>query len=195
MHARQLPYKLIVLVTGMPGSGKSVFSRAASDLGLSVVCMGDAVREEARRRGLKPTRENLLRLTKELRERLGPCAVAKLTIKMLQERSGKGRVLVIDGVRSLHEVELFKRSLGRCVIVAIHTSPRERFNRLRLRGRADDPKSWEEFVERDKLELRLGIGEVIALADVMLVNEDVSEQEFYTICRQKLRELVSKVED
>ncbi|HXZ98038.1 MAG TPA: hypothetical protein VED24_01585, partial [Candidatus Acidoferrum sp.] len=39
------------------------------------------------------------------------------------------------------------------------------------RGRSDDPKSWQEFAERDARELGVGIGNVIALAQEMLVNE------------------------
>ena len=63
------------------------------------------------------------------------------------------------------------------MIVAVHASPRTRFSRLSTRGRRDDPKSWEEFVARDMKELGFGIGDVIALADVMVVNEDKSPEE------------------
>jgi dephospho-CoA kinase len=55
--------------------------------------------------------------------------------------------------------------------VAVHASPRTRCERLISRGRSDDPKNWEEFVERDSRELSVGIGNVIALAEEMLVNE------------------------
>jgi len=56
-------------------------------------------------------------------------------------------------------------------VVAVHASPRTRYERLISRGRSDDPKNWEDFAERDLRELSVGIGNVIALAEEMLVNE------------------------
>ena len=47
--------RLLVCVVGMPGSGKSLVSQVARELGFDVVVMGDAVREEAKRRGIEPT--------------------------------------------------------------------------------------------------------------------------------------------
>jgi dephospho-CoA kinase len=80
--------------------------------------------------------------------------------------------VVIDGSRSLSELEAFRGSLGRGVrLVAIHTSPDERFRRLRLRERSDAPRDREEFDCRDQRELGWGLGSLIAMADTMLVNE------------------------
>jgi dephospho-CoA kinase len=47
---------------------------------------------------------------------------------------------------------------------------------LRTRGRSDDPSNWEEFEERDLRELKVGLGEVIALADEMIVNEGTIDE-------------------
>jgi cysteinyl-tRNA synthetase len=44
--------------------------------------------------------------------------------------------------------------------------------RLMERGRKDDSTDLEKIKERDKRELRWGIGEVIAMADSVVVNED-----------------------
>lgn len=60
------------------------------------------------------------------------------------------------------------------MILGIHASPARRFKLLKERGRPDDPRTFNEFVERDMLELGLGIGSVIALSDVMIVNEDIT---------------------
>jgi len=101
--------------------------------------------------------------------------------------SASGGVAVVDGVRSLEEVEVFRR-LGETVIVAVHSSPRTRFERLRRRGRPGDPRTWEEFVARDMTELGFGLGNVIALADYMLVNEG-SIEEFRAEARRLLSSL------
>jgi len=79
------------------------------------------------------------------------------------------------------------------VLVAVHASPRERFRRLKSRGRPDDPTTWEEFVERDMRELELGIGNVIALADVMIVNEYYPLNVISQEALKRVREVLSKV--
>ncbi len=159
--------RLIVCVAGMPGSGKSVFSGVAREMGIPVFVMGDVVREEAARMGLEPTPANLSRVARMLRERYGPRVVAERTAEKMRGVEG---VVVVDGVRSLEEVEVFRR-LGDVEIVAVHASPRTRFRRILERRRPGDPRTWREFVERDMMELGFGLGSVIALADHMLVNE------------------------
>ena len=44
---------------GLPGSGKSVASNVARDMGIEVLVMGDVIRQEAARLGLEPTDQNL----------------------------------------------------------------------------------------------------------------------------------------
>ncbi|UCE58077.1 MAG: AAA family ATPase, partial [Candidatus Bathyarchaeota archaeon] len=51
--------KIVVGVTGMPGAGKGVIRKIVRRMGYHVVVMGDEIREEAKRRNLKPTPENL----------------------------------------------------------------------------------------------------------------------------------------
>ena len=46
--------KTVVGITGMPGSGKSTLAEIAESLGFKKLVMGDFVRAEAERRGLKP---------------------------------------------------------------------------------------------------------------------------------------------
>jgi len=103
-----------------------------------------------------------------LREEYGEDVIARRVLeKLLRDDPG---FAVVDGVRSLREVEVL-RGYGEAVIVAVHASPRTRFERLRRRGRPGDPRSWEEFRQRDLTELGFSLGSVIALADYMLVNE------------------------
>jgi len=180
------PDRLLVCVVGMPGSGKSVVSGVARELGFDVVSMGDAVREEARRRGLEPTGPNMRKLMLGLRAERGPAVVAELCFPLV-ERSGP--LVLIEGVRSLHEVEAFRRRYGEVVLVAVHSSPKTRFKRLKARERPDDPRSWREFRERDEAELSVGIGSAIALADHMLVNEG-TVSELKSAARALLRRLM-----
>ncbi len=160
--------KKIICITGMPGSGKGVVAQVAKSKGIPVFVMGDVVREEATRRNLPHKPEVLNMIARELREKEGLDAVAKRLATKIEKISEN--VVVVDGVRSLHEVNVFKK-YGDVVIIAVHASPKTRFKRILSRKRPGDPKTWEEFVERDFTELEFGVGNVIALADYMIVNE------------------------
>lgn len=180
--------RAIVCVTGMPGSGKTLVARFLSEHLGTYVNMGDVVRSKAAEMGLEPTSENLLRLARELRARYGPDAVAREVVRNL---SGLGGVAVVDGVRNLEEVRCFSR-VAPTVVVAVHASPRTRYERLRARGRRDDPSTYEEFLERDSRELELGLGSVVALADVVVVNEGRDALE---VCREALERVRGVLRD
>jgi len=177
--------RLLVGVVGMPGSGKSIVSDVAREMGFQVVVMGDAVRAEAQRRGLEPTGEAMRNLMLKLRAERGPTVVAELCFPLVDSA---GELVLIEGIRSLHEVEAFRERYGRLHLIAVHSSPRTRFKRLIARGRPDDPSDWEEFCKRDEVELSVGIGSAIALADHMLVNEGPVEE-----LREEARELLRRL--
>lgn len=158
---------MIICITGMPGAGKSEVARKlATRLNAELLNMGDFVRQEAIKRGLDLSMESLLKLANQLRRDAGPDAVAKLVLTKIRG----DKLYVVDGVRNVEEVEAF-RSRTDVILVAVHASPKERFKRLSSRGRSDDPKTYDEFRERDFRELKLGVGNVIAVADVMIVNQ------------------------
>jgi len=179
----------LILIAGMPGAGKSLISRAAKMLGIPVLVMGDVVREEAEKMGLKPTPENLGHVAVLLRRKYGDDIIAKKVLK--KAFLHKSKIIMIDGVRSLYELDFFKRKTEKVIIMAIHASPRTRFKRLLKRGREDDPKTWEEFCERDRRELEFGIGNVIALADIMLVNEEINKDEILKKAYEALKRVIT----
>ena len=178
--------KIVVGVTGMPGAGKATVKDIVQKMGYPVVVMGDEIREEAKRRKLKPTPENIGMVMLRLREEEGPYAVAKRCIPKIEK--AKGSVVVVDGIRSLHEVEEFKSHFPGFTTISIHASPGTRFQRLFRRKRSDDPKGWETFMRRDLRELSVGIGDAIATADYMIVNEGTKAQ-----LRRKIREVLESV--
>ena len=166
--------KLIVCLTGMPGAGKSTIADGLKLKGYDIVNMGNAVREEAKKRNLEPSRSNLGKLMLELREKNGPGAVAEL-IKPQIELS-TSNVILIDGVRSNAEIEVL-RTMGNVKLLAIHASTDTRFNFLQKRGRSDDPQTKEHFDERDNRELGVGISNSIALSDYAISNIGLTKDE------------------
>jgi dephospho-CoA kinase len=163
----------IVIITGMPGSGKSEVAQVYRDAGIPVIVMGDIIREETCKRGLDPNPENTKKIMLELRETDGPGAVAKHCLGLF--RSLKTDVVVIEGCRSIAEIDVFDDYADEVLIVCVHSSPRVRFARIRERNREDAPPTWEVFRERDLREISVGLGGVIALSDIMLINEGTLE--------------------
>ena len=178
--------KIVIGVTGMPGSGKGVVREIVREYGFPVVVMGDEVRAEAARRNLEPTPENLGKLMLQIRAEEGPGVLARRCIPKI--RALDAEVVVVDGLRSPHEVREFRKVFPKFKVIAIHASPKTRFQRLLRRGRSDDPKDWETFYMRDQRELSVGIGEVIATADYMIVNEGSIEE-----LEAELKQIIKKV--
>ena len=164
----------VIGLVGMPGSGKSVAARVGRKLGFTIIVMGDVIREELVKRGLKATPENLGRVMVEIRGEEGAAVVAKKTIEKMVRV--KGRRIIIDGVRSVSEVDEFKKQFPEFKLVSIHSSPDTRFHRIFKRRRSDDALDRRVFTTRDQRELTVGIGSAIALADYVIINEGTLTQ-------------------
>jgi dephospho-CoA kinase len=163
----------IVAVTGMPGAGKSTATKGLVAAGWKKVVMGDVIRDEVKRRGLEPDAKNTGEVMRELREEKGDSAVADLCMTEIQKTEAER--VVVDGIRSMAEVEAFRKKAA-VMLVAVHASPNRRFSLLKERGRKDDPVSRAMFVQRDERELGVGIGRSIALADETISNEHVTPE-------------------
>ena len=120
-----------------------------------------------------------------LRAEEGPGVLARRCLPKIEAQSSK--TVVVDGIRSLEEVAEFRKEYPSLKIIAVHASPETRFERLVRRNRSDDPDDLKTFEERDRRELSVGLGNVIASADIMVVNEGAKEA-----FKQKLRKILSK---
>ena len=158
----------------MPGAGKSTIAKGLEEKGFDIINMGNAVRQEAKKRNLEPTRSNLGKLMLELREKNGAGAIVQL-IKSDVESSASNTI-IIDGVRSNEEIQEL-RKFGNVKLLAIHASTDTRFNFLQKRGRSDDPQTKEHFEERDTRELGVGISNSIALSDYAITNIGLTKDE------------------
>jgi len=182
-------------IVGMPGSGKSILSEAARRLGIPVFVMGDAVREETLRRGLALTAENVLRVAGELRKKYGRGAVAHLIVEKIRDRvPEKVKLVVIEGLRSPEERKIFERYFDRFLVIAVHASPNTRYSRIVGRHRTADAKTIDMLVKRDEKELEFGIGALLAMADVHLVNEEKTKDEFLAECTRVLKNIATSLE-
>lgn len=180
-------HKVVLALTGMPGSGKSLVVNIAREKGYEMIIMGDIIREETRKRGLALTPENTGQIMLELRQIDGPAVIAKRCLPRIAATTNLK--IFIDGIRSLDEVAEFQTYFPKFTLIALHASPKTRFGRLLKRARPDDPKNWQVFHERDIRELTVGLGNAIAMAEDMIINEDTPET-----AKQKVRQTLEKVE-
>jgi dephospho-CoA kinase len=151
--------KLVIGLAGMPGAGKSLFVEAANELGYAMVAMGDVIRQETLKRGLELNPQNVGKVMLQLREEGGNCVIAEKCVPKIVEQA-----------------DTFKAHFSKFTFVAVHASPETRFIRLNWRGRSDDPKNYQVFRERDLRELSVGLGNVIAMAEQIIVNDNGMEQ-------------------
>ena len=160
----------LILTTGMPGAGKEEFLLAASDSGIPFLRMGDIVREFHAKRSEEDKDLSVGQLANLDRQRYGFDIWAKRAMEKMY-----GDIFMIDGCRSMDEVRAYRNITDDVNIVAIYASPKTRYDRLVKRGRDDAPKNIEEYQERDNRELGWGLGETMALADRMIINESSLE--------------------
>ena len=144
--------KIIGLV-GLPGSGKGEASRIARQQGLTVLVMGDVIRQEAARQGLEATDVNLGRVGCALREAEGPEAVAR---RILQKARVSGEeTVVVDGLRSREEADYFATQAEQFHLVEICAPAEERLRWLQARGRPDDPGRGQAGAEEQDLDHKI----------------------------------------
>jgi len=167
---------LIVALTGMPGAGKTTVAKYLHHTGIPLLVMGDVIREAAENQGLTPTSDNLSNLMIKLRRKNGPGAVAHLIvnkINIMKKEDDKFNVVIVDGIRSMAEVEVLK-DIGNVKLLAIHGSTSTRYAHVKERQRSDVPSNIVEFDKRDKTEMDVGISNAIALADETISNNDIT---------------------
>jgi len=169
----------------MPGSGKGEVCSVAIGMGIPLYSMGDLVRELFAH--LHPGRvmAEIGDFANEERSIHGPDIWARRLAERVDSDSTQG-LIVIDGVRSRYETDLFReRWEDDFKVLAVHSSPGTRYARLMERMRGDDPSQRADFDRRDLRELGWGIGDVISTADIMVLNEGTASD-----LRSKARDIL-----
>ena len=173
---------VILILVGMPGSGKDIFVQEANRVGFNHIRMGDMVRLFAGEAGIGNDDRAIGGFATGQREEHGPDIWAKRTL----ERLSDGNIL-IDGSRSLAEIQRFKSVLDDDLkVIGIDAPTEMRFQRLVARGREDDPSALEDFQARDQRELSWGLGEALENADITISNNGTLE-EFRDKCQSMIK--------
>lgn len=154
----------ILVIIGMPASGKNIARMYADSKNIPYYATGDVVREEVKKRGLEPSAENTAVVSTELRGIDGMGVTRKALLLAIDT---KNSLVFLEGMRSWPEIELIRKNAA-CIVVAFLAPKTMRLNRITSRGRPDD--SPDAFEERDMREIAYGTATPIALADEYILN-------------------------
>ncbi len=160
--------KTIIGITGLPGSGKSEFASLLKKKKFNIFEMSSIVLGMMDDQGIAQTNINVREFGTNIRKKYGKDFVAKETVNRIKKlKHGK---VAISGIRSKYEIDLFKKHFKNILIVALVSSPKVRFERMKKRGKTSDPKNQKDFIYREKIEKSWGFPEAIKSADCYIFN-------------------------
>ena len=166
----------VIGTVGLPGSGKGEAATVARERGIPVVTMGDVVRQETADRGLDPEKDHG-KVAQALRDENGPTAIAERSLPMIEDRLEDHETVLIDGIRSDVEVDVFEDRFGETfTLVSIEAPFDLRAERIDARGRdASEADGGEALAARDERERGFGMDDAMDRADVVVENTDSLE--------------------
>lgn len=167
---------MIIGLTGANASGKGEAAGYLKSKGFEYRSLSDILREEAKARGLEPSRDNLIRLGNELREKNGPSVLAMLAAKKIDDK----RNYVVDSIRNPFEIEAL-RKIKNFILIGIDAPAEIRFERAVARSRKGDPETLEEFIEKEKKEnipspTNQQLENCLKMADISIINDSTVEE-------------------
>ncbi|MFH1229608.1 MAG: AAA family ATPase [Candidatus Aenigmatarchaeota archaeon] len=181
--------KALILIVGLPGSGKSFAADTITRrFGAKVFKTGDVIREEIKRKGLSFTPENDTKVRLWFHSGRENLIVKRIWKKMKSEKG----VVVVDGLRSPKELAMLKRLYkDKIVIIQIKSSFKIRAKRSIKRGRFGKMESVKYFRERDKSEMSelLGLRQLLKRADYTIDNSKLTRRQM----EKKVDELVKPI--
>ncbi len=180
---------ILIGLTGRNAAGKTTAAEYLKGKGFYYKSLSDVIREEAKKRGLEATRENLIALGNELREQYGPSALSELTLATMQ----KDKNYVVDSIRHPAEALALKKA-GSFSLFHIFAPVEVRFKRTLARKRTGDAKTLSEFIRLEEQEFASSnaaaqqLFECERMADRKVENTG-SEEEFKRKLDQALKEV------
>jgi len=168
--------KKIILIVGMPGSGKThAADFIKKKFKAKIIHSGDIIRKEVERQGLEysPGADAAVAhwFHSYGREAL---VVQKVFEKIQRSRS---KLIIVEGLRNIDEVEILEDLLNHKVsIIAIKCDYRLRWKRELKRGRFGKEESKEYVKNRDISEKHRGIQRLIQRAKHKIDNTGTKKQ-------------------
>jgi dCMP deaminase len=184
---------MLIGLTGRNAAGKGEVARYLQRKSFYYYSLSDAIRDEIRSRGDEPTRERLIIVGNELRQRYGSKILAERILAKIED----DKHYVIDSIRNPAEVEAF-RAAKHFKLIRIEAPAEVRFQRILSRQRESDPKTIEDFITLENREAEgddtsQNLVKVELMADYSLTN-DSSLDKLYPQIDQLFIKLLKEVQ-
>ncbi|MBI4096031.1 MAG: AAA family ATPase [DPANN group archaeon] len=155
----------VIGLAGMPGSGKSTIAEILKDkYGATQIHTHDFIKNFLKGRGIKEEPENVVMASIYIWLDYGEMPLIDWIQKQIISR--KPKLVAIDSLRTMEEARYFRARYGKNFTILATLSPQKK-RQAWLKKRT--PKITElELRVRDREELRLGVGDLIANADCYL---------------------------
>jgi dCMP deaminase len=172
---------MLIGLTGRNAAGKGEVARYLQRKSFYYYSLSDAIRDEIRSRGEQPTRERLIIIGNELRQKHGAAVLAERILSKIED----DKHYIIDSIRNPSEVEAF-REAKHFKLIRVEAPPEVRFQRIVNRQRESDPKTYEEFVALENREAEgddtsQNLVKVELMADYPLINDGPIEKLYVQI--------------
>jgi dephospho-CoA kinase len=143
---------MIIGLTGKNAAGKGESAKHLQKMGFHYFSLSDELRLEATRMGIGHSRDELVKLGTELREKFGTNYLAsKINEKIGALKQKDVQKFVVDSVRNSGEVAELRKN-DDFDLFAIEADAKLRFTRMIKRGRAGDAATFEKFMEQESKE-------------------------------------------
>ncbi|MBF0105249.1 MAG: AAA family ATPase [Deltaproteobacteria bacterium] len=183
---------MIIGLTGKNGSGKGVVADYLKAGGFIYYSLSDIIREELTLAKKQITRENLIEMGRALRSEGGPSVLAdKIMPKLDIDKN-----YIVDSIRNPAEVRSLRRRQD-FYLLNVDADQKVRFERVKQRGRENDPTDFNTFVILEEKELKSidpaaqQLIDTASLADVTLEN-NTTINDLECLVKQTVLDLVKK---
>src|SRR5262245_33782678 len=184
---------MLIGLTGRNAAGKGEVAGYLRQKSFYYYSLSDVIRDEIRSRGDEPTRERLIVVGNELRQKYGSNVLAERTLAKIED----DKHYIIDSIRNPAEVEAF-RAAKHFKLIRVDAPAEVRFQRIVNRHRESDPKTWEEFTllenrEAEGDDTSQNLVKVELMADCALTN-DAGLEKLYRQIDELLPRLLREVQ-
>lgn len=178
-------------------SGRTeVIKHLRAQRGFKLYSLSDFVREEAKNRGLDPTRMRLQEVGNNMRELYGSNVFAQKMIRRLATTTQNVQYVMLDGIKNPAEVAELRERLH-FYMLGIDAPPELRYQRATERNRPDDPNNWEEFKKIDERDRGIAgdensqqVDKILKQADYLINNDTHNLSDLYDEVDKALKELL-----
>src|SRR5215510_11555134 len=131
---------MLIGLTGRNAGGKGEVAEYLKKKSFYYYSLSDVIRDEIRSRGQEPTREALIQVGNELRQKYGAHILAERILAKIED----DKHYVIDSFRNPSEVDTF-REAKHFKLIRVEAPSAIRFKRILSRKRESDPQTLQEF--------------------------------------------------